>query len=440
MTLESVTQTVKTFLEDPAKWFGPAIYYQLGLIVIIVLLAWVVSKLAIRVFPEKETIEQEQGFFSLKKLSAIKKFIFPFVALLGLGLAEDIATKLVDNNIIIRLAQSIVVGFLLSRILKKVSKNKTTYIMLFWLIVPVTVLFFMGWLGAVSTYLESQKVVIGNIQVSANGIARVIIFGSLLFWLGRISSSMGTRIIRNQQDLDVGTREVIAKVFEVILVIVIFVLILQIMGINITTLAVFGGALGVGLGFGLQSIASNFISGIIILLDRSVTVGDFIELEDGKSGIIRALNMRSTTVETYDGKDIMVPNEKFITSSFVNWTHKDPKQRYSIELQVAYATDLHELFPLLRDAVSSHPQVISGEGTPVEELPDAEIMGFGESGVNILIEFWMEGIDDGRNRVAGDLLLIIWDTLRENNVEIPFPQREVKILNDSSLKAKSFSQ
>ncbi|HAD31096.1 MAG TPA: mechanosensitive ion channel protein, partial [Methylophaga sp.] len=234
-----------------------------------------------------------------------------------------------------------------------------------------------------------------------------------------------------QEDLDIGTREVFAKLFQIALFFIVFILLLQIMGINLTALAVFGGALGVGLGFGLQSIASNFISGIILLLERSLSVGDYIEMEDGRKGIIRELNMRSSTLETFDGKDIMVPNEQFITTSFTNWTHKNLKQRYSLEFQVAYKTDLHFLFDLLRQVVASHPRVISGDDVPIEERPDAEIAGFGDSGVDILIEFWMEGIDDGVNRVGADLLLMIWDALKQHEIEIPFPQREVKILNAS---------
>jgi len=217
-----------------------------------------------------------------------------------------------------------------------------------------------------------------------------------------------------------------------VLFVVFFIILLQIMGINLTTLAVFGGALGVGIGFGLQAIASNFVSGIILLLDRSLTVGDFVEMDDGRRGIIRELNMRSTTLETFDGKDIMVPNEQFITTSFTNWTHKNNKQRYSLEFQVAYKTDLDELFRLVRDVVDSHPQVISGPDIPIEERADAEISGFADSGINILVEFWMEGIDDGPNRVGADLLLMIWGVLREHGIVIPFPQREVKIVDPAN--------
>jgi small-conductance mechanosensitive channel len=224
---------------------------------------------------------------------------------------------------------------------------------------------------------------------------------------------------------------VAAKLLEASIFVVIGLLLLQIMGINLTALAVFGGAVGVGLGFGLQAIASNFISGIIILLDRSVSLDDYIELEDGRSGFVRELTLRSTALETFDGKVIMVPNEKFVTESFTNWTHKNKKQRYRVDFSVAYHSDIRKLVEIIKAAVASHEQVISGDDIPFEERPDCEIDSFGDSGINMFVEFWMEGIDDGKNRVGGDLLLLIFEAMRDNGFEIPFPQREVRVLNDS---------
>jgi small-conductance mechanosensitive channel len=263
-------------------------------------------------------------------------------------------------------------------------------------------------------------------------VIRAVLFGSLLFWLGRVSNNTGHDIIRRQQQLELRTREVAAKFLQVAVVAVVFLLLLQVMGVSLTALAVFGGAVGVGLGFGLQAIASNFISGIIILLDRSVSVADYIQLEDGRTGIVRELNMRSTTLETFDGKDVMVPNEKFIVESFTNWTHKNHKQRYRVNFSVAYHSNIRALVEIIRRVVASHPQVISGDDVPLEERPDCEIDSFGDSGINMFVEFWMDGIDDGRNRVGGDLLLMILEALQEHGFEIPFPQREVRVLNDPS--------
>jgi small-conductance mechanosensitive channel len=296
--------------------------------------------------------------------------------------------------------------------------------------VPIALLYTVGWLGAAIGHLDSVAFEIGNIRITLYTVMRTFVFGVVLFWLGRVSNATGQRVIRSQPALDAGTREVVAKLFEIGIFVLIFLLLLNVMGIDLTALAVFGGALGVGLGFGLQQIASNFISGIIILLDRTIAIGDFIELEDGRSGTLRELTMRSATLETYDGKDIMVPNERFITTAFVNWTHNNRKQRYPLHFQVAYDTDLDRMFQIIREVVASHPKVISGDDIPIAERPDAEIEGFGESGINILVEFWMDGIDDGDHRVGGDLLLMIWTALKANGIQIPFPQREVRVLGE----------
>lgn len=403
---------------------------QLGAIVVSFFMAMVMTGMLRRSLPLLFIQPPRPPLLALRRFAYEKQvYLRPILNILCLGIALQATANLLTDQWVLRLGQSLAVSILLYTLITRTFRNVIARGLILWISIPLAVLTFMDWLDPVTRYLDSISMEIGNIRLSALGVIRVVVFGSILFWLGRLSNNAGKRMIRNQADLDIGTREVIAKLFEVGLYVVIFILLLQIMGINITALAVFGGALAVGLGFGLQSIASNFISGMIILLDRSLTVGDFIEMEDGKKGEIRELNMRFTILETYDGKDIMVPNEKFITSTFVNWTHKNHRQRYEIHLQVAYKTDLHRLFPLLRETVSKHPKVISAPGTPIEELPDAEILSFGESGVNILIEFWMEGIDDGRNRVGGDLLLMIWDALRENEIEIPFPQREVRMVS-----------
>jgi small-conductance mechanosensitive channel len=298
-----------------------------------------------------------------------------------------------------------------------------------WVGLPILFLHMLDVLPIIIASLESISVTLGNVNISAYGVVRVLIFGGLLFWLGRASNTFGKAIIKKQAALDVPTKEVFTKLFEVGLFCIVVLLLLNIMGINLTTLAVFGGAVGVGIGLGLQSIASNFISGIIILLDRSLTVGDYVELDGGQTGFVREFRMRYTVLETYDGKDILVPNEKFVSDLLVNWSHKDPKQRYRVDFTVAYSTDIRAMVELIKVAVGTHPQVLSGEDLPFEERPDCEIDSFGDSGVNMFVEFWMLGIDDGKNRVGGDLLLIIFETLREHNIAIPFPQREVRVLN-----------
>ena len=430
MDIDTIKDQIEHFISNILNWMSSSAFYaQLGLIILAIILAYSLSTALKRSSPMlREPATEGSLQFLRNGIFQIRDLLFPLFVILLLSVAVDLSDYLINQSELTRISEGLAAVMMIYTLIARFVTNMFFKTLLKWIAIPIAILHVFGWLDNITAYLESSFIELGNIKISAYGIIRVVIFGAILYWLGSIFNRLGQKIIRQQAHLDMGTREVFVKLFQVALFIIIFLLLLQVMGINVTALAVFGGALGVGLGFGLQSIASNFISGIILLLDRSLAVGDYIELSSGQKGTIRELNMRSTTLETYDGKDIMVPNEQFITSNFTNWTHKNKKQRYSINLQVAYNTDLHALFSLLKNVVNSHPKVISGPDVPIEERADAEISSFGESGVNILIEFWMDGIDDGENRVGGDLLLMIWDTLKQNQIEIPYPQREVKIV------------
>jgi len=411
---------------------SPPFYGQLTAIGCAIALAFFLAFIATNRIPIFRNEPADGAFYQIRSLLfRTRHMLFPGLNIAFLGIAVGIADSTVSQSWLIRLAQGLAVVFLLYTVISRLIPNKAIKSLALWIGIPIAALQVFGWLDDVTAYLDGISLTAGNIRLSLFALLRTVIFGGLLFWLGRISNSAGKRVIRNQQALDLGTREVFAKLFEIALFVVIFLLLLQVMGINLTALAVFGGALGVGLGFGLQQVASNFVSGIIILLDRSIAIGDHIELEDGRFGVLRELNMRFGVIETYDGKDVVVPNERFITSSYTNWTHKDPQQRYSLEFQVAYSTDLDLLFDNIRALCAEHPKVISGDDIPIEFRPDAEIAGFGDSGIDILVEFWMAGIDDGKNRVGADLLHSIWRSIQEHGMQIPFPQREVRILRDN---------
>ena len=201
------------------------------------------------------------------------------------------------------------------------------------------------------------------------------------------------------------------------------ILLMGIAGIPMTSLMVLGAPLMLGIGFGMQGIVANFISGMILLLDRSLRVGDFVKLPDGQEGYVQTLNMRSATVETTDGKDVMVPNMKFIEEAYENWTHTDPRQRYEVYFSVAYNTDIDKLENIVIPAVSKHPKVLQEP-----EKPDLELREFGESGIKFAVEFWADGIDDGENKFTSDLNFIVWRILKKNGIEMPLPQREVRML------------
>ncbi|SDJ54265.1 mechanosensitive ion channel family protein [Microbulbifer yueqingensis] len=409
---------------------------QVGIIAGVYALAFVVTHRLQRYVPALRRPPQSPELHPLRMMAyRCGRLLFPLLAIVLLKVAVVFIPQFIGQSWVVQTALAVAIILLFNSFVRVVVTNPAAAHIFRWVGMPILFLYVVGALDDIVQVLDAMAVEIGNIRLSAYGIARTVIFGSLLFWLGRVSNSTGQNIIRKQETLDFRTREVAAKLFEIGLFTLVALLILQLMGINLTALAVFGGAVGVGVGFGLQTIASNFISGIIILLDRSVTVGDYIELEDGRTGLVTRLNMRSTTLETFDGKDIVVPNEKFVSNSFINWTHKNKKQRYRVDFSVSYSTNIREMVEIIKAAVASHPQVLSGDHLPLEERPDCEIDSFGDSGVNMFVEFWMEGIDDGRNRVGGDLLLIIFETLQRHGIEIPFPQRDVRVVSTRKTSA-----
>ncbi|WP_078083782.1 mechanosensitive ion channel family protein [Microbulbifer mangrovi] len=428
--MDTETRLLNHWEEWEASLFSPDALSQIAIILLVYALAWVAARRVVTLLPALSAAPASPENQPLRVLLfRCGKLLFPLLAIVLLKVSTAFFPLVNGNNWLLQFALAVALVLLFHSFVRTVIGNTTVAKMFLWVGMPILFLYVLGALGDVVRVLDSMAVQIGNIRLTAYGIVRTAIFGSLLFWLGRISNSTGQTIIRKQETLDVRTREVAAKLFEIGLFVVIALLLLQLMGINLTALAVFGGAVGVGIGFGLQTIASNFISGIIIILDRSVTVGDYIEMEDGRKGRVTELNMRSTTLETFDGKDVVVPNEKFVSNAFINWTHKNKKQRYRVDFGVGYGTNVRALVEIIKETVAQHPQVLSGPDLPIEERPDCEIDSFGDNGVNMFVEFWMEGIDDGRNRVGGDLLLTILETLQEHNIEIPFPQRDVRLVS-----------
>ena len=290
-----------------------------------------------------------------------------------------------------------------------------------YVLVPVAALYAVGFLDEVVTALDQAVVKLGNISFSALAIVRGLIAGSILFWLGQWSNSQSTAYIE-RQPMRPAIRQLATKAIEFTIFGVAFLVLMNIMGISLSSLAIIGGAVGVGLGFGLQKIASNFISGVILMIEGQATVGDYVELDGGEAGTIIKMTARATILETFDGRWIVVPNEDFITTRVVNYSDSGSANRLEVQFSVSYDTDINNVPAIIEAAVSSHPEVLQEP-----EAPDCELRGFGDSGIDFCVEFWVNGIDDGKNKYSSDVLFLVWNALKENDIEIPYPHRVVEI-------------
>ncbi|MEP3231591.1 MAG: mechanosensitive ion channel domain-containing protein [Hyphomicrobiales bacterium] len=406
---------------------SPAFYAQIGAIIG----AWFIAKILSATIKKRVsflTTEPDKDgrlYFILRWAYMVRDLLQPLLLIAALAVAVAILDATIGTSWLAKLAQSLAVVLALNATIKLFIPAGGLQRIIQIVVLPSALLMVFGQFDAFTAWLDTVALELGNIRISALFMIKAAIFGGILFWLGRHSNKAGQGVIQKQDSLDLSMKSLVGKLFEIALFIIIGIVFLQLLGVDLTALAVLGGAVGVGLGFGLQQIAANFISGMIILFERSLSPGDFIEMEDGRSGILKEINMRSTTLETYDGKEIMLPNEKFITTTFVNWTRDDPRQRYEVEFTVAYDTDIDPLPELIVEAVSKHPQVLDDP-----EPADVELRSFDDSGIRFGVEFWADGIDDGKNKFSSDVLFIIWRTLRDNKISIPFPQREVRIIGE----------
>jgi small-conductance mechanosensitive channel len=425
MTIESLKAQAQSWLDVLTGWLAsPQFYAQVIAVIAAVFIARITgSQLLIKVpLLSNEPVDG--------RLLKIRRFIYscrdlvkPLLNVLLLAIAAAVCDAAVQSSWLARIAQSAAVVYVLYAAINRFISHPILNAACRWIGIPVAALQVFGYLDDLLLWLDTIAFAAGNIRISVLALLKAAGFGGVLFWLGRMSTNAGQKVIRDQQSVDIQTRELAAKFLEIAIFVLVAFLLMNILGLDLTALAVFGGALGVGLGFGLQQIAANFISGIIILLERSIKVGDYIELENGKAGILREINMRSSSLATFDGKDIMVPNEKFITTEFVNWTKTDPHQRYEVPFAVTYDTDLRQVPIIIEKALAKHPGVLQEP-----EAPDCELRGFGDNGVNFAVEFWVVGIDDGKNKFSSDVHFLIWEALKEAKIAMPFPQREIRIV------------
>ena len=428
-SLDDVKALATGALEQVLAWAqSPAFLAQVGAVILAFFLAPILARSFKKRIPLFKNAPAPDA-----KLAVAKRYLFEgrvflrsvlMVALLGIFAVILKSVPAFGDDWLVKLAQGLAVVFLLFKIIKTFVGNPLFQKIALWVAIPLALIAVFGYYDDLIAYLNGATFTkIGDTDITAMTFIRLGLYGGLIFWLGGIYNSKGQTAIRNQEGLDVGAREIAAKLFQILLFIVLFVLILSFAGIPLSGLVMMFSAVGLGIGFGLQPIAANFISGLIILFDRSVQVGDFVVLPDGQEGHVEAINMRSTTVETTDGKDIMVPNTKFTEDAYENWTHKDPRQRYEVYFSVTYDTDIDRLEDLLIPAVSAYPKVLQAP-----ETPDLELREFGDFGIKFAIEFWADGIDDGENKFTSDLNFIVWRTLKANNIKMPLPQREVRLL------------
>lgn len=282
-----------------------------------------------------------------------------------------------------------------------------------------------GWLTPAIDLADRAAFTVGTIRISLLLVIKSLIAYIVLFWLVRIFSGILERSFRKAAGLTPSQQVLFNKLANITLYTIAIVIGLNIVGLDLTSLAVFSGALGLGIGFGLQKVVSNLISGIILLMDKSIKPGDVIVVGDSY-GWVNSLGARCVSVITRDGKEHLLPNENLITQTVENWSYSDRKVRLHIPIGVSYGSDIHLVRKLLLEAVKDHPRILK------EPAPRCLIMGFGDSSIDHELRAWIYDPQEGVSNVKSDIFYRIWDLFKENHIEIPFPQRDLHIKTSTS--------
>ncbi|MGJ8555737.1 MAG: mechanosensitive ion channel family protein, partial [Sulfitobacter geojensis] len=365
---------------------SPAAWSQFALLVLAWFLAGVIARRLRPALAQLIDPKEKENIFSTPR-----RFVLPYLALISpllayalTGIGEGIVRSLFDSGAVIAFGKRLFLFLAARALVRDIIKDSFLNLLGRYILLPIMAIYALGLLDVASTALTDTVVGVGNIRFSLMTLVRGLIAGSLLFWLGQWSNTQTTALITKNEEMRPSIRQLLIKTAEFSIFAIAFLLLMNIMGINLSALAVLGGAIGVGLGFGLQKIASNFISGVILLVEGQATVGDYVELDGGEQGKIVKMMARAAILETFDGRWIVVPNEDFITTRVVNYSDSGSANRYEAPFSVSYDTDINLVPPLIEAAVAKHPEVLD-----LPYPPDCELRGFGDNGIDFAVEFWV---------------------------------------------------
>ena len=288
-----------------------------------------------------------------------------------------------------------------------------------WIYVAISIL---GINENVSSILDAADFSISGFRVSLLLLLKISLMLIVTLWLAiSVGNFFERRLLRNE-DLSPGLRVLLGKILRITLIVFALIIAISSIGIDLSVLSLLSGAIGIGIGFGLQKVVSNFISGFIILADRSIKPGDTISLGE-TFGWINELRARFVSVITRDGVEYLIPNEDFITQQVINWSFSNELVRIEVKFGVAYDSDPHQVAELAVEAIKEVERVVSYRPSV------CWLTGFGDSSLDFVLRFWIKDPQNGLTNIRGQVLLALWDSFKANDIRIPYPHREL-ILNN----------
>ena len=404
----------------------PAIFWQVGVLAVCLFIAWLITRQVKAVLRRRRAADPSLAAGAGEE--GLRRVVFPLTAL-GLVMVARLVLANWHHTNLLKLAVPLLLAMAVVRL--TVHALKRSFPRAGWLASferafafgawVVVALHLSGVLPTVIDGLEQVSFSIGKAKVNLwmllQGALTVFVTVLVALWVAGVIES---RLMRTE-GLDGNLKLVFTRLSRGLLLVLAVAIGLPLVGIDLTALSVFGGALGVGLGFGMQKIAANYVSGFILLLDRSIRMGNLISVGNER-GIVSQITTRYTVLKGMTGIESIVPNETLVGSIVQNETFTDPKVRVAVPIQVGYATDLEKAMAIMIEAAQAQPRVME------DPAPGAFLESFADSGINLQLGFWIRDPAEGTLGIRSAINMQIWRRFKEEGIEIPFPQREIRML------------
>lgn len=391
-------------------------YWELAAVVLCLVIGGVAYRAAKKIYLER--------YRDYKKYEFIKQYLAPLAMPLSIFIALAIGSItfsfLFKENFLFFTLLQLIALFVFLRFLRLIFNNSLVANLVAIFLIPTILLNILGLLEPIIFFLDQFAINLGKVRISIYTVIQAIFILSIVFWISSVVSKKSKSYFSSRPYLRTTTKGIINKTIDIAVYFIVFVVILQVFGVDMTTFTVIGGAIGVGIGFGLQKIASNFISGMVLLMEKSIEIGDIVELDNGNIyGTVTHFGGRYTLIETMDGKEIMVPNEDFIIGKVTNWTFNNHRVRLDIKIAIATNSDVKKARDIMLRTANEHPRCL--------KFPEAEcfVENITDNKINIILYFWVGDIAAGRMGPKSDVLITILDRFKENNIEIPYQQLKV---------------
>ncbi|WOE76208.1 mechanosensitive ion channel family protein [Alterisphingorhabdus coralli] len=417
--IEQVSNRIQSAIIDSP---GDLIYVQgviaMALVVLAITIGWYVGR-SLGPFLARMW-ENRAGYESELAQRRIRNMCRQAVIFILCSIFLSVYRWEVIAHVIFALTIAITVGLFSNNLIRGVRMPGWLGTVIGLLMAAGTVIGLVNEIEAIYIALESVGINFGTRRITLWWVATIIVTAVIFFAIARVVIKVASHIINNMGNLDSSQKVLAQKLATVAILAIAFVLGLDILGIDLTALAVFSGAFGLAIGFGMQKTVGNLIAGIILLMDRSIKPGDIIVVGDS-FGWVNKIGVRAVSVLTRDGKEHLIPNENLMTTEVENWSYSDPNVRMKIPVGVSYGSDMKLVQKLLLKAVNESPRVLKNP------KPVAWLLEFGDNSVNFEIRAWINDPHKGVGNVRGDIMMRVWDLLKENDVEIPFPQRDLHL-------------